>query len=153
MNKKGITLIALTIIILVLVILTGTSVYFGFRALHKTNNFKVYSNLSLLYPKLEEYAEKYNFNPQDNDLPGYELTSEMITLLADNGISTASNLWRFLTIENINEMGLPDSVKEPNTNLLVDYQTMEIFYTKGYRKDDGTYTYRYSEMRAIEKNI
>ena len=76
-----------------------------------------------------------------------------ITLLANNGISTTSNLWRFLTIDNIKEMDLPDSVKEPNTNLLVDYQTMEIFYTKGYRKDDGSYTYRYSEMREIEKNI
>lgn len=151
MNKKGVTLIALTIIILVLVILASTSIYFGFRALYQTNNFRVYSNLSLLYTKVEEYSEKYNFNPLETDLPGFELTQDMRNIVTGQGLSLSSPTWRFLTEESLDELSLSRKIKEPATNILVNYETMEIIYTKGYRKADGTFIYRYSEMKEEER--
>lgn len=151
MKKKGVTLIALAITLLVMIILSSTSIYFGFRAIRKTSNFRIYSNLSLLYPKVEELSEEHIFNPLETDLPGFELTSEMRSKLSSLGLSLSSPLWRFLTEENLDEMSVPRKIKEPNTNIFVNYETMEIVYTKGYRKPDGTYTYLYSEMRELER--
>ncbi len=151
MNKKGVTLIALAITLLVMIVLTSTSIYFGFRAVHKTSNFKTYSNLSLLYAKVEEISEKYHFNPLETDLPGFELTAEMRSALAGLGIATTSPLWRFLTEENLEEMNLPKKIKEVGTNIFVDYETIEIVYTKGYRKAEDTFVYKYSEMQELER--
>jgi len=151
MNKKGVTLIALTIVILVLIILSSTTVYFGVRALYKTGNFKIYSNLSLIVPKLEEIYEKHLFAPSETELPGYLLTDEMKDRLTEMGLDPDTPTWRYLVEDNLIEMGLPSKIKDPNTNLIVDYDTLEIVYTKGYRKSDGTYTYKYSEMKELEK--
>ncbi len=151
-SKKGITLIALTIIVLLLVILASTSIYFGFRTLYKTQNFRIYSNLSLLYAKIEDISEKHSFNPQSAELIGYELTAEMKTMLTNQGINPNTGSWKFLTEVSLAEMNLPANIKEEETNLIVNYETLEIFYTKGYRKIDGTYTYKYSEMKEIESN-
>lgn len=151
MNKKGVTLIALAITLLVMIVITSTSIYFGFRALNKTSNFKVYSNLSLLYPKIEEYAEKHQFNPIETDLPGYELTEEMKVKIESLGLSVSGSLWRFLTEEDLDNMNLHKKIKESGTNIFVNYGTKEIVYTKGYRKADGSFTYVYSEMRELER--
>ena len=140
MNKKGVTLIALAITLLVMIVITSTSIYFGFRALNKTSNFKVYSNLSLLYPKIEEYAEKHQFNPL-----------EMKVKIESLGLSVSGSLWRFLTEEDLDNMNLPKKIKESGTNIFVNYGTKEIVYTKGYRKADGSFTYVYSEMRELER--
>lgn len=154
MNKKGITLIALVITILVLLIITSTSVYFGLNSTTKTNNFRIYSNLSLIYPKIEDISEKHDFNAEVTGLIGYELTNEMKNTLNSPPLNfnTDSNSWRFLTEENLDELLLPRKIKEPGTNIFVDYDTLEIVYTKGYKKPDGTYVYSYSEMKEIESN-
>ena len=151
MNKKGVTLIALAITLLVMIILTSTSIYFGFRALNKTSNFKIYSNLSLLYSKIEELVEEHNFNPLEIDLPGYELTADMMDKLTSLGLVLSDPFWRFLTEEDLDNMNLPRRIKESGTNIFVNYETSEIVYTKGYRKSDGTFTYIYSEMRELER--
>ncbi len=152
MKKSGITLIALTITVLVLIILTSTSIYFGMRAVNRNNNFNIYSNLSMIYPKIEDIYDKYSFNPEGTELPGYELTNDMRIQLEGLGINSDSGLWRFLTKESLDELLLPQKVKEPNTNLFVNYDDLEIVYTKGYKRQDGTFTYRYSEMKELEKN-
>lgn len=151
MNKKGITLIALTITLLVLVVLSTTTIYFGTRALHRTNNFKIYSNLSLIYSKIEEISEKHDFNPIETDLIGSVLTEEMKTTLTGLGLNVNDQFWRFLTVDDLEKMSLPKRVKELETNIFVNYNTLEIVSTKGYRMSNGTFVYKYSEMKELEE--
>lgn len=165
MNKKGVTLLILSIIIIVLVIISSTTIYFGIGALHKTSNFRIYSNLSLVYSKIEEKSEELKFKYGDfsetTPFPGEKLTDAMkseanMNLINENlppekHLDLTTPFWRYLNETALANMKIPKKIKEEGENIFVNYETLEVIYTKGYKLPDGTYLYNYSAMKEYEE--
>lgn len=156
MNKKGVTLLILSIIIIVLVIISSTTIYFGIGALHKTSNFRIYSNLSLVYSKIEEISENLKFGSiTEGNLPGVSVDSGKMNTLKEKGLvpdpDPYSDKWRELDETALVNMKLPKKIKEEGENIFVNYDTLEVIYTKGYKLPNGTYLYNYSAMKEYEE--
>lgn len=60
-NVKGITLIALTITIVLLLILAGISLYSGKETIEKAKLQELKTNMLLIQAKAKEYVEEVNF--------------------------------------------------------------------------------------------
>ena len=69
MKNKGITLVALTITIILLVIIAGISINIGGNMIKKANLEGLKTNMMLIQAKAKQYVEEANFkmgkNPDD----------------------------------------------------------------------------------------
>ena len=79
-NNKGITLIALTITIIVLLIIAGISVYTGSRLIQEAKYEDVKTNMMLVQAEVKKYIEQANFEKKSVET----VASEGVTL---NGIN------------------------------------------------------------------
>lgn len=147
-DKKGITLFSVTISILVLIIIVTMVTHFGMQSLNRTTNAKLYSNLTLLMTKIEEYKDKNDFN--NSPFPGKDLDSEDKAFLNQYNLVTANtDLTALRRIEksDLEAMGLPKSILQTGQKIYVDYKRKEIISTKGYIKQNNRVVFKYSSMK------
>lgn len=111
--KKGITLIALVVTMMVLIILTSTIIYFGYRSLQISNNTKIYSNLKLVKEQISKIKERANDTAGyvGDMLDGYEKNLLIGKKAAPRGADDAywSN-WRKFTNKNLSSIDLSDDM-------------------------------------------
>ena len=149
-NNKGITLIALTITIVVLIILASITIYSGKESIKKAQLESLKTNMLLIKAKAKEYVEQASFkngvnNSEISDVAKNELKGEKVENIQDyssqNITLIEGELLYKLTDNNLKEMGLKDVNVEENEEYLVKYDiknvTVEVYNTKGY---DGKYS-------------
>ena len=158
-EKKGITMIALTITIVVMIILAGITVQYGMDLLQNVKLQDLRTNMLLIQAKAKEYVEEVNFqlvNVTDEtkkdqikseNLKGISLTDSTI----DSNVVSAAEVtgkiegekadYYYLTPENLNEMGLEEMNPEEYGYFIVKYDieniSVDVINTKGYQ---GNYT-------------
>lgn len=162
MKNKGVTLLALTITIIILLIIAGISISAGKNMIKKANLEELKTNMLLIKTKGKEYVENANFKLGPNvetaedketritnakgELKGKELTSEEKEELATNNIINTTGDGEFTvycdltTNENENyleQMGIKGlESNEENGKFIIKYEmknmTVEVYNTVGY---------------------
>ena len=158
-ETKGITMIALTITIVVMIILAGITVQYGMGLLQNVKLQDLRTNMLLIQAKAKEYVEEVNFQlvnvtdeTKKNQIKSENLKgiSLMDPTIDSNIVSAAESTGKlegeksdyyYLTPENLNEMGLEEMNSEEYGYFIVKYDieniSVDVINTKGYQ---GNYT-------------
>lgn len=159
-NNKGITLIALTITIIILLILASITIYSGKESIKKTQLESLKTNMLLIKAKAKEYVEQASFKngvnkseiseEAKNELKGKEANASDYS--KQNITINGGEILYKLTSDNLKEMGLKDVKLGSNEEYLVKYNikdvTVEVYNTSGY-ENNGTTVYSLSELEKI----
>ena len=159
-NNKGITLIALTITIIILLILASITIYSGKESIKKAQLESLKTNMLLIKAKAKEYVEQASFKngvnkseiseEAKNELKGKEANASDYSK-QNITINWGEILYK-LTSDNLKEMGLKDVKLGSNEEYLVKYNikdvTVEVYNTSGY-ENNGTTVYSLSELEKI----
>lgn len=158
-ETKGITMIALTITIVVMIILAGITVQYGMGLLQNVKLQDLRTNMLLIQAKAKEYVEEVNFQLvnvtdeaektriKNENLKGISLADSSI----DSNVLNAANAtgkiegkksdYYYLNSEILKEMGLEDMNSEEYGYFIVKYDieniSVDVINTKGYQ---GNYT-------------
>ncbi len=152
MNKsqKGITIVSLVITIVVLIIIAGITVYTGTGIIKQATLQTIHTNMMLIQAKTKTIAEQAKFN---NDTSGYKgimvndiSGDENIDKLKNDGIIEDGSKYYMLTEADLKDMGL-DKINI-DEGYIVNYDTEEIIYVKGVKKDGNTY-YKLSQLKEL----
>ena len=92
-NNKGITLIALTITIVVLLILASITVFYGKDNIDKANLENLKTNMLLIDAKAKEYCEEANFKIGTNPDPSQDDINKRFRLFSKQGISKCKRFY------------------------------------------------------------
>ena len=159
-NNKGITLIALTITIIILLILESITIYSGKESIKKAQLESLKTNMLLIKAKAKEYVEQASFKngvnkseiseEAKNELKGKEANASDYS--KQNITINGGEILYKLTSDNLKEMGLKDVKLGSNEEYLVKYNikdvTVEVYNTSGY-ENNGTTVYSLSELEKI----
>ena len=159
-NNKGITLIALTITIIILLILASITIYSGKESIKKAQLESLKTNMLLIKAKAKEYVEQAIFKngvnkseiseEAKNELKGKEANASDYS--KQNITINGGEILYKLTSDNLKEMGLKDVKLGSNEEYLVKYNikdvTVEVYNTSGY-ENNGTTVYSLSELEKI----
>ena len=154
-NNKGITLIALTITIIILLILASITIYSGKESIKKAQLESLKTNMLLIKAKAKEYVEQASFKngvnkseiseEAKNELKGKEANASDYS--KQNITINGGEILYKLTSDNLKEMGLKDVKLGSNEEYLVKYNikdvTVEVYNTSGY-ENNGTTVYSLS---------
>lgn len=158
-KQDGVTLIALTITIIVIIILAGISSHFGVELIREAKLQDLKTNMLLIQAKAKEAVEEVNFQKSNvtdvaiieqiksENLIGSKVkdNAEIKSELIEKGIisdETKIDEYYYLKTENLEEMGLQNLQNvEDNGYFIVRYNIddvrVEVMNTKGYK---GKYT-------------
>lgn len=159
-NNKGITLIALTITIIILLILASITIYSGKESINKAELESLKTNMLLIKAKAKEYVEQASFKngvnkseiseEAKNELKGEEANASDYS--KQNITINGGEILYKLTSDNLKEMGLKDVKLGSNEEYLVKYNikdvTVEVYNTSGY-ENNGTTVYSLAELEKI----
>jgi Tfp pilus assembly protein PilE len=151
-EEKGITLVALIIMVIVIIILAGISLTQGSELLKTTKVETYVTNMITIRAKAKVYAEEVNagtWDVQDKSSKRSELYSEKYNMTkpsneseliskVDENVNKGNGVEFYqITKETLTKMGLEDLAKESNDGDYVvaydagDYTNLDIIYTKG----------------------
>ena len=153
-NKvEGVTLVALTITVVVLIIIAGISFYSGRETIQKAKLEDLKTNMLLIQAKAREYVEEVNFKmgigteEQKNER---KVTARQEVYEQQQGLQKASNVPDYitdadscyeLTQETQEKWGLTKMELGKDERYLIQFDEtnirVEIYNTKGY---DGRYS-------------
>ena len=159
-NNKGITLIALTITIIILLILASITIYSGKESIKKAQLESLKTNMLLIKAKAKEYVEQASFKngvnkseiseEAKNELKGKEANASDYS--KQNITINGGEILYKLTSDNLKEMGLKDVKLGSNEEYLVKYNikdvTVEVYNKSGY-ENNGNTVYSLSELEKI----
>ena len=146
MKNKGITLVALTITIIILLIIAGISISAGGNMIKKANLEGLKTNMLLIKAKAKQYVEEANFKigkSTEDASKISEVRNEIYVEKAKLSTNTNSIATEFdksdcylLTEESFNEWGLNKIKLEENEYYFVKFNeqelTVEVYNTLGF---------------------
>ena len=146
-KNKGITLIALTITIVIMMIIAGMTTYFGKQV--KLQDLR--TNMLLIQAKAREYLEETTFQKITNleeaknqgIIKGTSISGTEVQSIAEKTgkITAPIEQYYYLTAEDLNEMGIEELKVEDYGYFIIRYDLdeikVEVLNTNGYQ---GNYT-------------
>ena len=164
-NNKGITLIALSITIIVIIILSAITINYVTNAIKKSQLENLKTNMLLIKAKAKEAVEQANFksgpeNQYKNDDGSLkeEIASELKGTLENSVpdyVTLEEGQYLYSVNSELDEMGLKNiNIDESkNEKFLVRYDIpkakVEIYNTVGY-KDNGQTKHSLTELEGID---
>ena len=154
-KQKGITLIALTITIVVMMIIAGITVNFGLDLIKEVKLQDLRTNMLLMQAKGKECVEEVSFQKanvtdeneiqtiKDENLKGtkVEENSEVQNLLQNTGKIQEGYEYYYLTQQDLSDMGIQELSVEDYGYFILGYNIneikVEVINTNGYQ---GNYT-------------
>lgn len=164
-RNKGVTLIALSVTIIVLIILASVATYTGREVIRKANLEEIRTNMLLIQAKAREYVEKANFemgiNPDNNKKTEVrqKIYVNEAKLQTASGVTAPSQIpvskCYVLTEEAMKQWGLEKITLSSGEKYLIEFKddvanlSVEIYNTRGYDDSTGT-KYSLTELDQIE---
>lgn len=147
-NQKGITLIALTITIMVLLIIVGISVYTGSKLIQEAKLEDVKTNMLLVQAEVKNYVEQAKFERKTIE----NLTNEGITVddttLKLVAVTEGGQTYYKIVEPTMNELKLS---KLSNENYLlainIDDVSVDVYFKPGITDSEGRTYHLLSEMQ------
>ena len=160
MKKSGIAgyiRLLIAIIIIIIVTITGFSYIKNIFKNEDVKNFE--SDLLLVQAKVELVKGTNIMDKDKNPLKGIQVSQlpEEINIqdVFDKGLITEEEKekYYFLNEEALNQMGLKNFYNKYEGKFIVNYDTYEVIYTKGYKNENGLFVYKVSELNKVETPI
>lgn len=163
-DNKGVTLVALTITIIVLLIIASIAIYSGSDTIKNAKLESLKTNMLLIQAKAKEYCEEASFKLGTEENPSNEKISNAKNSL--KGTEQNADIPDYITKEegkkeyiykletsNLQEMGINGvESDDKNGRYYVKYNltdvTVEVYNTKGFTKDSTTY-YSLSQLQEL----
>lgn len=149
-NNKGITIVSLVIVIIVLIIIAGVSIGVGGNVIKSAKLQSINTNMLLIQAKAKVIFEESNFNKDESLLKGQKVSdiigNEQIQELVSQSVIDDTQNYYLLSQEDLDEIGLYNI--EVGDGYVVNYQTEEIIYVKGFKVENTTY-YKLSETKDL----
>lgn len=150
-NSKGITLVSLVITIIILMLITSVTIYTGTNIIKQVTLQNVNTDMMLIKAKVKTMEEQAKFNKDNSNYKGTPLIdvhdNKKIDKLVDEEIVEDITKYYLLSKEDLNSMGLEKI--DIADGYLVNYESEEIIYVRGLKKDDNTY-YKLSEIKDLK---
>ena len=170
-NQKGVTLLILVIMIIVMLIIAGITIYSGTETIKRAGLENLKTNLLLIEAKTKEYVEEVSFKmgtkPDEAKRPEirqevYETEGKLVALSnasedvqsAATAIGlTSSDVCYYVPRVALDNMGLNQVTEGDGDYYLVEFDetnlSVEVYNTEGY-DDNGTIKYSLTDIDAIE---
>lgn len=173
-NNKGVTLVALSITIVVILIIASVTYVSGRDLLDSTKLKGYITTMYLVKGEVDNINESYQFDGDTNHLKGSKLditytnpdtgisTNEMLKDIyvkeifvgmsdaSDRANSEISNgNWYILKQDDIKDMGIENDMLDNGDVFIVNYNTGLIIYSKGYTSS-GITTYSLDGLLNLE---
>lgn len=150
-NIKGITLVSLVITIIILMLITSVTVYTGTNVIKQVTLQNVNTDMMLIKAKVKTMEEQAKFNKDNSNYKGTPLIdvhdNKKIDKLVDEEIVEDITKYYLLSKEDLNSMGLEKI--DIADGYLVNYESEEIIYVRGLKKDDNMY-YKLSDIKDLK---
>lgn len=145
-NEKGITMVTLVITIIVLIIITAIGVNTGTEIIKRADLQNINTNMMLIQAKVKTISEQAKFNKDTSNYKGTKISeisgNEQIDKLQ---ITDKENCY-LLSQTDLDSMGLEKITIDDG--YIVNYNTNEIMYVKGFETEDTTY-YNLTDMKNL----
>ncbi len=149
-NSKGITIVSLIITIIVLLIISGVTVYVGTSVIKQATLQTINTNMMLIQAKTKTIAEQAKFNNNKENYKGTILSevsgNKKIDEMVNAGIIDDKSKFYLLSKDDLVSMGLEKI--EIEEGYIVNYETEEVIYVKGYENDGITY-HKLTDMKNV----
>ncbi len=159
-KQKGITLVALTITIVVMIIIASITTYAGIDLIKEAKLQDLVTNMLLIQAKAKECVEEVKFQKLaiesdeaqtyliGNKLSGSEAETEAKEVISEINDGNIKNYY-YLSEGNLNNIGLKDLSIDDYGYFIIKYDieniTAEVMNTKGYK---GNYTLK--DLQALQ---
>ena len=150
-KENGITLVALAITIIVMGILASITIRYAGPIVDTTKLQNLNTNMLLIQAKVKTIGENAKFNNDETKYVGQKLSevtsNEAVTELINKEIVDTASKYYLLSEQNLKEMGLSNVDYE--AGYIVNYDTDEIVYVKGFKYKNNIY-YKLSETKNLK---
>lgn len=152
-NQRGITIVSLVIMVVLILIISSITIYTGRKVINRANHQTIFTNMMLIQAKVKTLAEQAKFNNDTSNYRGTILssvtTNEKIDKVLNAGAIDDINKYYLLSKEDLKSMGL-EKIKIED-GYLVNYETEDIIYVKGFERDGITY-YKLSDAKTVKES-
>ena len=140
-NKKGITIIALVITVVIMLILVGVTVKIGTKSIDESEKEDIITNMISIKTRAKIVKDKYNFKDIEN-LVGTPLIEDTEHTTTDVKVEIPGekiNKCYIWTQEDLNDQGLASISSNKSEFYIVCYgdDEIEVYYSKAV---DGKYS-------------
>lgn len=141
-NQKGVTLVSLIITIIIMLIITGTTVYTSTNRFKINNLSKMYNDIELLNDKISTYYLKFGGLPIVKNTENIPINYTFLQLDFDKNINDDENYY-IIDLEAIGNITLnygKDGFKNQNASddvYIINNKTHTVYYVKGIEYTDG----------------
>ena len=170
-NQNGVTLLILVVMIIVMLIIAGITIYSGTGAIKRASLENLKTNLLLIQAKTKEYVEEVSFKmgTKPDEAKRTEIRKEVYEtegmLVALSNASgdvqssatsiglTSSDVCYYVSRDALNNMGLNQVTEGEGDYYLVTFDetnlSVEVYNTEGYN-DNGITKYSLTDIDTIE---
>ncbi len=155
-NEKGMTLVTTAVFVVVIAALVFAVVYYFRIEYAKSSLEDLKTDILLVQAKVKTISGEYTLQKKDEVLKGTKI-AEMkddpaISNLIESeeiNIEDKEKKYYVLNKENLNELKLENVMLEENNYYVVEYNTYEVYYTKGFVYSDGETYYKLTEIENL----
>lgn len=155
-NEKGMTLVTTAVFVVVIAALVFAVVYYFRIEYAKSSLEDLKTDILLVQAKVKTIAGEYTLEKKDEVLKGTKIAELKDDPAISNLIETEEikiddkeKKYYVLNKENLNELQLENVTLEENNYYVVDYNTYEVYYTKGFLYSDGETYYKLTEIENL----
>ena len=154
-SENGITYTKL-LIIFVIIIIIGAILLSNIVRMFETEKFEsIKTNMLLIQAEANVLKGGSDMKSDVSTLKGYQLSNlpeeiDIKKFLSKGLISEIDYEYYYILDQKcLNDMGLSKIVLDNDEYYIIDYETSEVFYTKGYTADDKTTYYKLSDFKQF----
>jgi len=144
MQNKGNSLIWLIPLIAILTAIIIFGVQFMQKQVHEKQWENVKTDMLQIQAKAKIVFEKYHVD-EANGLAGEKI--EDLSEIKQFGIEEDKTYYKW-TKETLEQNGLSE-VEADENHYIINYETEEVIYSKGYKSNDGNTYYKLSEIKNL----
>ena len=145
-NNSGVTMTSLAITVFVILILASVTITATDALARNTKSKAIITNMYLVRGKAESIYEEYQFSEEIN-LPGENVN---VSTLSTYGVyssgNTEDNTWYRWTKTTLQNNGLAPEMLSEGAEYIVNYETGEVIYTAGIKKEGNIVKYKLTDF-------
>ncbi len=159
-NEKGMTLVTTVILVVVIAALVFAIVYYARMQYAKERLEDIKTDLLLVQAKVKNIQGEYTLEKnKEAVLEGTKLADmkedEVIKKFLEQenlDLEAKDKKYYVLNKENLEKLDLGKVELEENTYYIVEYNTNDVYYTKGFTYSDGKTYYELKEIENLESD-
>lgn len=155
-SEKGMSLITTVVLVFVIAALVFAVVYYARIEYAKSSLEDLKTDILLVQAKVKTISGEYTLEKKDEVLKGTKIAEmkddpAIINLIESEEIKIDDKEKKYYVLnkENLNELKLENVMLEENNYYVVDYNTYEVYYTKGFLYSDGETYYKLTEIENL----